>query len=271
MRTEEKRAMRRASIAAMAHISTPSSSFSVLNLFRGLHPVNVLREGDVVGEAELLQQDANFPTTVVTTEPVEIIELKRDTFESKVREEKATERGRILNFLQSLPTLCDATMAECYGIATASTTRVIERDHRCLAHPPNASLGAASFSYACVCIVLSGEARLLAAPLAHSDADAPAASNAAPPATSPAAARMPRDGKPPAKMGAAHVTHHLGSSSKAGADEAAWLSSKQVRRDDPAWSSATADETECGPLAVRMPHTRALCLSRAPRPFVLSP
>jgi len=168
MRTDERRAMRRASISSIAPAAaslTNAAQFSVLNLFKGIHPVQVLHEGDVVGESELLQDEPLSATTVVTTEAVEIIELSRETFETKLREDFATERGRILRFLQSLPTFQEATMAECYGIASASIPRTVERDHHFLAHPPNKNLGAASFSYSCVCIILSGEARLLAAPL----------------------------------------------------------------------------------------------------------
>ena len=144
----------------------------MLAMFRGVPPVQTLREGDMIGEAALLQEEPLSATSVVTTETVEIIELKRQTFEAVLKDDVASARGQMLSFLQALPILRDAPMAEAHGLASSVVMKSFERAAYCLAYPPDAALGCASFSHACVCIIYRGEARLLAAPAAPAGAGA---------------------------------------------------------------------------------------------------
>ena len=88
--------------ASGAATASSDDRSDMLSLFKGVAPLQTLREGDVIGEAELMQDEPISATTVITTSPIEIIELTRETFEAKLKEDFASDRGRILRFLQQL-------------------------------------------------------------------------------------------------------------------------------------------------------------------------
>jgi len=153
------------SVATAFADTAPKASH--LGIFRqaGIGPVMVLREGDAIGEAEMLEEGRLAARTVVTTEAVEVIELHRDVFNRVLRDDLASERGRRIRFLQSLPPLAHVPMPDVHGIAASLLLTTIERLSLCLAYPADASLGASSYSPAHVYLIYTGEARLMAAPV----------------------------------------------------------------------------------------------------------
>ena len=91
-----------ADAGAPSGAAAESSVGSYLSAFTrdGVAPVHVVRQGETIGETELLQADPVAALTVVTTQPVEIIELERAVFDRVLRDEVASESGRVLRFLQ---------------------------------------------------------------------------------------------------------------------------------------------------------------------------
>ncbi|KAL1499877.1 hypothetical protein AB1Y20_012560 [Prymnesium parvum] len=142
--------------------------------FAGLK-AELLKEGDTIGEQELLDDEPLHISTVITNGVVELMEIPRADFDRILKAERATERGVVLDFLKNLPVMRGVSIGTINALSQLITHKTFPRGQLCLAHPPDASLGAASFSDDLVYLIFSGEARLMAAPnLARRDSIAPA-------------------------------------------------------------------------------------------------
>jgi len=124
----------------------------------------VIKIGDAIGEDELLQEDPVHLATVITNEPVELMEIPRADFDRILKADRSSERGLLLEFLQSLPVMEGTSIAAVNALSQLVTFKSFTRDQLCLAHPPDPSLGSASFSNDFVYLIYHGEARLMGAP-----------------------------------------------------------------------------------------------------------
>ena len=61
--------------------------------------------GSAIGEDELLQEDPVYGVTAISNESVELMEIARDDFDRILKEDRSSERGRLLSFVQELPFL----------------------------------------------------------------------------------------------------------------------------------------------------------------------
>lgn len=127
----------------------------------GVKPNDTIRAGQAIGEEELLQENPVFAFTAVTPEPAELMEIDRSDFDRILKADKTTERGQLIEFLNGLPMLEGTAVASIHALMNSVTKKAFVRDQLCLAHPPDQSLGSASFSSDCIYLVYSGEARLL--------------------------------------------------------------------------------------------------------------
>ena len=131
------------------------------DVFEGVKPNDVKRAGQAIGEDELLEEDAKFGFTAVTSEPVELMEIERSDFDRILKSDKTSERGQLIEFLNNLPMLEGTAIASMHALANAAVKRSFVPDQLCLAYPPDQSLGSASFSSDYIYLVFSGEARIL--------------------------------------------------------------------------------------------------------------
>lgn len=99
--------------------------------------------------------------TVVTEEPVELMEIERFDFDRILKADRSSERGRLIDFLGSLPMMEGVSVAAINHLSNAVQRRSFLRDQLLLAHPPDAALGANSFTTDCVFVIFAGQARLL--------------------------------------------------------------------------------------------------------------
>ena len=129
--------------------------------FIGMKATDVLRAGEAIGEDELLQENPVFNITAVTTEPVELMEIERHDFDRILKADRTSERGRLIEFLNELPMLDGTAVAAIHTLSNNVTRKSFMRDQLCLAHPPDQSLGSASYCGDFIYLIFSGEARLM--------------------------------------------------------------------------------------------------------------
>jgi CRP-like cAMP-binding protein len=132
-----------------------------VDAFAGVKPTDTLRAGQAIGEDELLQEEPIFQFTAVTAEPVELMEIDRRDFDRILKADRTTERGQLIEFLTDLPVLEGTAVASIHALSNVVVKRSFMRDQLCFAHPPDQSLGSASFSSEHVYLIFSGEARIL--------------------------------------------------------------------------------------------------------------
>ena len=128
--------------------------------FSGMKATDTLHTGQAIGEDELLQEDPVYSITAITNEPVELMEIDRKDFDRILKADRTSERGRLIDFVSSLSMMDGISVAAVHALTNIVTRKTFMRNQPCLAHPPDPSLGPASFSYDFVYLIFSGEARL---------------------------------------------------------------------------------------------------------------
>lgn len=127
-----------------------------------MKPHETLHSGQAIGEDELLQEDPVHAVTAITTEPVELMEIDRRDFDRILKADRTSEKGRLIDFLTTLPMFEGVSVAALNALSNSVARRAFLHNQPCLAYPPNPELGAASYSQEYVYIIYSGECRLVA-------------------------------------------------------------------------------------------------------------
>jgi len=84
-----------------------------------MKPNEVLHAGQAIGEDELLQEDPVHAVTAITTEAGELMEIERKDFDRILKADRTSEKGRLIEFLNSL---CSRS-----GVVQRSTRRLALR------------------------------------------------------------------------------------------------------------------------------------------------
>lgn len=101
------------------------------------------------------------------------MEIARNDYERILRADGTSTGRQKVEMLATLKELEGATGAAIHRLAAVARTKTFSRGQLFLAYPPNPTLGGASYSSNVVCLITSGEARLLCCidpALAHRDA-----------------------------------------------------------------------------------------------------
>lgn len=136
---------------------------NLANLFVGLKETETLKAGQAIGEEELLEDDATHKITAVAQEPVEVMEIGRDDFDRVLKLDRASARGKLIDFVSKLDCMRGVNASAVIGVVNASSRRIYKLNDMCLGYPPSPTLGAASYSPDHVYLLYSGEAKLLGA------------------------------------------------------------------------------------------------------------
>ena len=110
--------------------------------FATIKPSEVLHAGQAIGEDELLLEDPVHNVTVITQEPVELMEISRLDFDRILKADKTSEKGRLIEFLNSLSMMFGVSVAAIHALSNSVACRSFMRDQNFLAHPPDPTLGA---------------------------------------------------------------------------------------------------------------------------------
>jgi len=132
-----------------------------VDAFQGMKATDTLHSGQAIGEDELLQEDPVYTVTAITSEPVELMEIDRKDFDRILKADRTSEKGRLIEFLQSLSVFDGISVAAVHAISNSLTRKSFMRNQLCLSHPPDPTLGSASFSNDFIYLIFSGEARLI--------------------------------------------------------------------------------------------------------------
>lgn len=134
-----------------------------------------------IGEDELLQEDPVYTVTAITTEPVELMEIDRKDFDRILKADRTSEKGRLIEFLNSLSMMEGISVAAIHAISNSLNRKSFMANQLCLCHPPAPDLGPASFSNEYVYLIFSGEARLVCGADPNDKRPAPTIESGGPP------------------------------------------------------------------------------------------
>ena len=147
-------------LAGLAGAAKAKRAASV-EAYAGMKPNEVLHAGQAIGEDELLLENPVHGCTVITAEPVELMEIERQDFDRILKADRTSEKGKLIDFLTSLSMTSCLSVAGIHALSNCTSRRTFMKDQLCLVHPPDPFLGAFSFSYDYVYLIYSGEARLV--------------------------------------------------------------------------------------------------------------
>ena len=126
-----------------------------------MKPFEILKAGQAIGQDELLQETPIYGMSVVTNDQVELMEIARKDFDRILKSDRTSEFGRTVEFLSALSIMDGISVAAIHGLSHNVSRKTYMRDQLCFAHPPDPTLGPASYSYDYVYLIFSGEARLM--------------------------------------------------------------------------------------------------------------
>jgi len=147
---------------ALKDASLRSKKNASVDAFQGMSSSSTLRAGQAIGEEELLEaENPVYAVTAITTEPTELMEIDRVDFDRILKAGSNSDKGRLIDFLNSLSMMEGISIAAIHALSHSLTRKSFMSNQLCLCHPPAAELGPASLSSDYVYVIYSGEAQLL--------------------------------------------------------------------------------------------------------------
>jgi len=144
-----------------------------VDAFQGMSVSSTLRAGQAIGEEELLKEDPVYTVTAITTEHTELMEIDRVDFDRILKAGSNSERGRLVEFLNSLSMMEGISIAAIHALSHSLIRKSFMSSQLCLCHPPAPELGPASFSSDYVYLIFSGEVQLICGADPHDKRPAP--------------------------------------------------------------------------------------------------